>query len=88
MEFDFGGRVRIGQRCCWLLNADPKDGGGIGDARRFIYLLRPTRVEMLTVGPTSQEEAVIADHVQHLELSRKQELSYILAALPTTTSGP
>ncbi len=33
---------------------------------RFIYLLTPTRLEMLTDGPTPEEQAVVGEHLQHL----------------------
>ena len=34
---------------------------------RFIYLLSPTRLEMLTVGPTPKEQAIVSEHAQHLQ---------------------
>ncbi len=34
---------------------------------RFIYLLTPTRLEMLTVGPTPEEQAIVGEHLQHLQ---------------------
>ena len=33
---------------------------------RFIYLLSSTRLEMLTVGPTPEEQAIVSEHLQHL----------------------
>ena len=33
----------------------------------FIYLLTPTRLEMLTVGPTPEEQAIVGEHLQHLQ---------------------
>lgn len=34
---------------------------------QFIYLLRPARLQMLTVGPTPEEQAAISEHSQHLQ---------------------
>ena len=34
----------------------------------FIYILRPTRTDMLKTGPTAAEKEVIGDHFQHLKL--------------------
>ncbi len=34
---------------------------------RFIYLLTPTRLEMLTAGPTPEEQAIVGEHLQHLQ---------------------
>ena len=34
---------------------------------RFLYMLRATRLAMLTDGPTPEEEAVVARHFQHLQ---------------------
>ncbi len=34
---------------------------------RFIYLLSSTRLEMLTVGPTPEEQAIVGEHLQHLQ---------------------
>ena len=33
---------------------------------RFFYLLRATRLEILTVGPTPKEQAIVTRHLQHL----------------------
>ncbi len=33
---------------------------------RFIYVLSATRLEMLTVGPTPEEQAVVSEHAEHL----------------------
>ena len=33
----------------------------------FIYLLKPTRLEMLTQGPTPKEEQIVEQHFQYLQ---------------------
>ncbi|NJN16156.1 MAG: hypothetical protein HC822_07700 [Oscillochloris sp.] len=33
----------------------------------FVYVLRPTRIEMLTNGATTAEEATVAAHFQYLQ---------------------
>ena len=38
----------------------------------FIYVLRPTRLAMLTDGPTPQEAATIEEHARHLERSLEE----------------
>ena len=32
---------------------------------QFIYLLTPTRLEMLTDGPTAEEQTIVGEHLQH-----------------------
>ena len=34
---------------------------------QFIYLLTPTRLEMLTDGPTPEEQTIVGEHLQHLQ---------------------
>lgn len=33
---------------------------------QFLYLLKPTRIEMVTVGPTPEEQAIVGEHFAHL----------------------
>lgn len=35
--------------------------------REYLYLLRPARLEMVTEGPTPEEEAIIARHFDYLK---------------------
>jgi uncharacterized protein YciI len=37
------------------------------DTPQFIYVIRPTRPEMLTEGPTPEEQATVADHFAYLQ---------------------
>ena len=37
------------------------------DSRQYLYLIQPTRVEMLTGGPTPQEDEIIARHFDYLQ---------------------
>ena len=34
---------------------------------QFLYRLTPVRVEMVTVGPTPEEQAIVTEHFAHLE---------------------
>jgi uncharacterized protein YciI len=34
---------------------------------QFIYVVRPTRLEMLTAGPTPEEDAIVGAHFEYLE---------------------
>jgi len=39
---------------------------------QFIYVVRPTRLEMLTAGPTPEEDAIVGAHFEYLkELAEK-----------------
>src|SRR5262249_29471981 len=42
-------------------------GGGMAELRQFIYVVRPTRLQMLTEGPTPEEGAVGKRHLEYLE---------------------
>jgi len=33
----------------------------------FLYRLTPVRIEMVTVGPTPEEQAIVSEHFAHLE---------------------
>ena len=34
---------------------------------QYLYRLTPTHVEMVTVGPTPEEQAIVGEHFAHLE---------------------
>ncbi|MEJ0091293.1 MAG: YciI family protein [Limisphaerales bacterium] len=34
---------------------------------QFLYRLQPTRVEMLTAGPTDREAAIVGEHFEYLQ---------------------
>ncbi|MFC1878444.1 YciI family protein [Chloroflexota bacterium] len=38
----------------------------MSEINQFIYIIRPTRLKMLTDGPTEQEQQVVARHFEHL----------------------
>jgi uncharacterized protein YciI len=40
---------------------------GKGMMAQFLYRIQPTRLEMLTVGPTPQEEQIISQHFNYLK---------------------
>lgn len=39
---------------------------------QFLYHLTPARIEMVTVGPTPQEQAIVREHFDHLEALTEQ----------------
>jgi uncharacterized protein YciI len=39
---------------------------------QFLYLLTPVRIEMVTAGPTPEEQAIVSEHFAHLEALTKQ----------------
>jgi len=39
---------------------------------QFLYRLTPVRVEMVTVGPTLEEQAIVSEHFAHLESLTEQ----------------
>jgi uncharacterized protein len=56
----------------------------VADIRQFIYIVRPTRLQMLTEGPTSGEGAVVKRHLEYLE--RLAEAGVVLLAGRTQTA--
>ncbi len=58
--------------------------GLVADIRQFIYIVRPTRLQMLTEGPTSEEGAVVKRHLEYLE--RLAEAGVVLLAGRTQTA--
>lgn len=40
--------------------------------RQWLYVLKPTRFEMLTQGPTQEESEIVSRHFQHLQELTKQ----------------
>ena len=39
----------------------------MGELREFLYKIQPTRIEMLSVGPTAQETNVMSEHFNYLK---------------------
>ncbi len=39
---------------------------------QFLYRLTPVRIEMVTVGPTPEERAIVSEHFAHLEALTEQ----------------
>lgn len=53
---------------------------------QYLYRIQPTRLEMLTAGPTEEEAAIIASHFEYLsDLARR---GVLFLAGRTLTSGP
>ncbi len=53
--------------------------------QEYIYVIRPTRLEMLTTGPTPDEEAIIDQHFAHLQ--RLTADGVVILAGRTQTTG-
>lgn len=45
---------------------------------QFLYRLTPARVEMVTVGPTPEEEAIVSEHFAHLEALTAQGVTLLV----------
>jgi uncharacterized protein YciI len=43
-----------------------------GGAMQFLYRLTPVRIEMVTVGPTPEEQVIVSEHFTHLEALTEQ----------------
>jgi uncharacterized protein YciI len=56
----------------------------MAEARQFVYVVRPTRLQMLTAGPTPEEGAVVKRHLEYLE--RLAEAGVVLLAGRTQTA--
>ncbi len=39
---------------------------------QFLYRLTPVRIEMVTVGPTLEEQTIVSEHFAHLEALTEQ----------------
>jgi uncharacterized protein len=39
---------------------------------QFLYRLMPARIDMVTVGPTPEEQAIVSEHFAHLEALTRQ----------------
>ena len=42
------------------------------NAMQFLYRLTPARVEMVTLGPTPEEKAIVSEHFAHLKALTEQ----------------
>jgi len=51
---------------------------------QFIYQLRPTRMEMLSEGPTEREAAVVAEHFAYLQDLLGQQVVLLAGRTRTT----
>ena len=45
---------------------------------QFLYRLTPIRVEMVTVGPTPEEQAIVSEHFAHLEALTEQGMMLLV----------
>jgi len=58
----------------------------MSESQQFLYSLRPTRLEMLTEGPTDWEQAVVAEHFAYLQRLGKEGIVWIAGR--TSDQGP
>ncbi len=57
------------------------------DVRFFVYRLRPARPEILSVGPTPEEAAVISEHFNYLKRLFEQGIVLHMGRTLTTDAG-
>jgi uncharacterized protein YciI len=50
----------------------------MSDVTEFLYKIQPTRLEMLTEGPTAEEAAIVSQHFAYLK-GLTEEGSVVLA---------
>ena len=65
---------------------DPNQGQIMSELNEFIYRIQPTRPEMLSQGPTPDEEARVAEHFQYLK--SLLEAGVLILAGRTINSDP
>jgi len=46
--------------------------------RQFLYRLTPTRIEMVRVGPTPDEQSIVSEHFAHLSALTEQGVMLIV----------
>ena len=57
------------------------------DELQFLYMIRPTRLEMLTEGPTNEEERIISEHFQYLKDLTEQGVLILAGRTQNTDSS-
>ena len=57
----------------------------MSDEKQFLYTIKPTRLAMLTEGPTVEEEAALSQHFSHLQ--KLTERGIVIMAGRTQTAG-
>ncbi|HZY42582.1 MAG TPA: YciI family protein [Anaerolineae bacterium] len=53
---------------------------------QYLYQLRPTRLEMVTVGPTAAETAIVSEHFAHLEQLTNQGVMLLMGRTQDNTA--
>ena len=56
------------------------------DEKQFLYTIKPTRLAMLTAGPTAEEEAALSQHFNHLQKLTQRGI-VIMAGRTQTADG-
>lgn len=54
-------------------------------ASQWLYVLRPVRAEMLTTGPTADEQAAISRHAEHVSQLAERGVMIMVGRTQTTT---
>jgi uncharacterized protein YciI len=60
------------------------------EKKQYIYVLKVTRLEQLTEGPTEREQAVVAEHFAHLKKLTEEGVAILVGRTQNTdasTSG-
>ena len=53
------------------------------DSAQFLYTIKPTRLEMLTGGPTPEEEAIVSQHYNYLKGLTQQGVAILVGRTQT-----
>jgi uncharacterized protein YciI len=56
------------------------------EIKQYLYTIKPVRLEMLTVGPTPEEEKTVSQHIAHLQ--RLAQEGVVVLAGRTQTADP
>jgi uncharacterized protein YciI len=60
----------------------------MAELREFVYMVRPTRIEMLMVGPNAEETKILTDHFDYLkDLTQKKVVILAGRTLTSDESG-
>jgi len=57
----------------------------LSEIKQFLYIIKPARLEMLTVGPTAEEQAIVSQHYYYLQNLTQQGVAILVGR--TQTAG-
>lgn len=58
----------------------------MSEEKQFLYTIKPTRLAMLTEGPTTEESAVLSRHFNHLKTLTEQDVVIMAGRTQTADS--